>query len=106
MEFETPEQAALAVKNVNGYAFDKKHTLAVNKFSDIDHYTNLDDEYVEPTLEPYEEKEHLLGHLADPLARDQLVTLIGEFTSIVWNNKGEAPEPITSKKVSFHLAFY
>ncbi|KAJ9063008.1 Translation initiation factor 3 subunit b [Entomophthora muscae] len=99
MEFETPEQAALAVKNVNGYAFDKKHTIAVNKFSEIEHYTNLSDEYVEPTLEPYVEKEHLLGHLADPLARDQLVTLIGDFTSIVWNNKGEAPEPISSKRL-------
>ncbi|KAI0217411.1 Translation initiation factor 3 subunit b [Massospora cicadina] len=89
----------MAIKSVNGYAFDKKHTLSVNKFSDIEHYTNMEEEYVEPTLDPYVEKEHLLGHLSDQLARDQLVTLIGDYTSIVWNNRGEAPELISSKRL-------
>lgn len=56
MEFETPEQANLAVKVGNNYKMDKSHILAVNKFDDIEKYGEMDDEYVSPTIEEYVEK--------------------------------------------------
>ncbi|KAI9296406.1 translation initiation factor eIF-3b [Neoconidiobolus thromboides FSU 785] len=99
LEFENAEQAALAIKHVNGYPFDKKHTLAVNKFTDVETYSALSNDYIEPELEEYVEKEHLLSHLSDSLARDQFVTLIGDNTSIVWNNRTEAPESLFSRKL-------
>ncbi|KXN69037.1 translation initiation factor eIF-3b [Conidiobolus coronatus NRRL 28638] len=97
LEFETPEQVAAAIKNVNNYAMDKKHVLLVNKINDIEKYTSLEDKYVEPHFEEFQPKEHLLGHLKDPSGRDQYATLIKNMCTIEWNNKSNPPEKIESR---------
>lgn len=38
---------------MHNHAFDAKHTFKVNKFSDIERYSNLDETYVEPETEEY-----------------------------------------------------
>ena len=38
VEYDTPEQAAAATRLLHGTALDKKHTIAVNKLTDIDRY--------------------------------------------------------------------
>lgn len=38
VEYETPAQAAAAVKQLHATPLDKKHTIAVNKLTDIERY--------------------------------------------------------------------
>ncbi|KAK9695667.1 Translation initiation factor 3 subunit b [Basidiobolus ranarum] len=97
VEMEDTEKAALAVKHLNNYAMDKTHILSVNKFTDVEKYTNLDEEYKEPEIEPFEEKEHLRSWLTDPQARDQWAMYRGEEVSVFWNMKTEAPEHVHSR---------
>ncbi|RKP14444.1 eukaryotic translation initiation factor 3 [Piptocephalis cylindrospora] len=98
IEFASPEGAVLAVKNLDNYRMDKSHVLRVNLFDDVEKYVDqADQEYEEPVIEPYKEKEHLKSWLADPSARDQWVTLRDEEVSIFWNGKSEAPEHVYSR---------
>ncbi|ORY04590.1 translation initiation factor eIF-3b [Basidiobolus meristosporus CBS 931.73] len=97
VEMDNAEKTSLAIKNLNNYAMDKTHVLSVNKFTDIEKYATLEDEYKEPEIEAFDEKEHLRSWLADPQARDQWVMYRGEEVSIYWNKKAEAPEHVHSR---------
>jgi translation initiation factor 3 subunit B len=55
--------AALVVKGLEGHRLDKSHVLAVNFFDDVETYGAMEDEYVEPEIAEYEEKEHLKSWL-------------------------------------------
>jgi hypothetical protein len=79
---------------------DKSHVLAVNRFTDVEKYTSIGDEYVEPEQEEFVQKEHLRSWLTDPQARDQWVMYRGDDVSIFWNRKTEAPEHEYSRTVS------
>ncbi|CAG8445506.1 7837_t:CDS:2 [Ambispora leptoticha] len=94
IEFETPEQANLAVKQLDNYPMDKNHVLAVNRFTDIEKYSQIQDTYVEPEEEKFVEKEHLRSWLTDPQARDQFVLYRGDDVYIYWNRKTEPPEEV------------
>ncbi|RIB07830.1 eukaryotic translation initiation factor eIF2A-domain-containing protein [Gigaspora rosea] len=94
IEFETPEQAAMAIKQYDGYPMDKTHHLAVNRFTDIEKYSQIEEEYKEPEEEKFVEKEHLRSWLTDPQARDQIVLYRGDDVSIFWNQKTEPPEEV------------
>jgi len=97
IEFETPEQADLAVKQANGYQLDRSHVLAVNHFEDIEKYSLMEDEFKEPELEKFTEREHLKSWLTDERDRDQWVILKDNVVSLYWNNKDEQPEHIHSR---------
>jgi len=100
VEYDTPEQAAAATRQLNGTALDKKHTIAVNKLTDIDRYGRegrIDDEYQPPHIEPFQDKEHLRSWLGDPNARDQFVMFRGDKVGVFWNMKKEPPEPIVDR---------
>ncbi|KAL1921130.1 uncharacterized protein VTP21DRAFT_10846 [Calcarisporiella thermophila] len=97
IEFKSPEDASEACKKANGYRLDKSHTLAVNRFVDVEKYSNMEDEFQEPEAEEYVEKEHLRSWLMDPKARDQWVLYRGDEVSIFWNQKTEAPEHVHSR---------
>ncbi|KAI8996091.1 eukaryotic translation initiation factor eIF2A-domain-containing protein [Gaertneriomyces semiglobifer] len=92
IEFETAEQAALAVKQAHGFKMDKVHVLEVNKFDDVERYAHVEEEYREPEETEFKEKEHLKSWLGDAKARDQWVMLKGDDVSIYWNNKAEQPD--------------
>ncbi|CAG8571632.1 2838_t:CDS:2, partial [Scutellospora calospora] len=92
IEFETPEQATMAIKQYDRYPMDKTHYLAVNRFTDIEKYSQIEEEYKEPEEEKFIEKEHLRSWLTDPQARDQFVLYRGDDVSIFWNKKTEPPE--------------
>lgn len=82
-------------------ALDKKHTLAVNKLTDIEKYGRegkIDDDYVAPEIADFTEKEHLRWWLADPNARDQFVMFRGDNVGVYWNNKKDPPETIVDRK--------
>lgn len=99
IDFETPEAAHAAVKNLDGHKMSKSHQLSVNKFTDVEKYTSMSDEYVEPEVAEYKPKEHLKSWLMDPQARDQFVMYRGDDVTIYWNNKAEKPEFVKSKNV-------
>lgn len=53
VEFRTADEATAALSVMDGHPFDSKHTFAVNRFTDIERYANLDETYVEPEAEEY-----------------------------------------------------
>lgn len=99
IEFKTAEMANTAIDSANGYKLTKTNTLSVSKFDDIPVFANLDETYVDPEIEPFEEREHLRSWLADPLARDQWVMMKGDEVGIYWNNKTEFPDKVQVRQV-------
>ncbi|KAI9827898.1 MAG: Translation initiation factor 3 subunit b [Phylliscum demangeonii] len=105
VEYETPAQAAAAVKALHGTPLDKKHTLAVNKLTDIDRYGRegrIDDEYQPPAIPDFEEGEHLrwwIGEEPNGLnARDQFIMFRGDSVGVFWNKKHHPPEAIVDRQ--------
>lgn len=92
IEMASPEDAAQAIRIMDGYAFDKKHRFAVNRFTDIEKLANLSEEYVEPAEDEFKPKEHLRSWLSDYAGRDQLVICRGDDVEIAWHNKSSAPQ--------------
>lgn len=53
IEYETPEQAAAAIKSKDGHALDKTHKLRVNRFTDVEKYARMAEDFQEPEIDPY-----------------------------------------------------
>lgn len=101
VEYETPEQAAAAIKALNLTALDKRHTMKVNKLTDIERYGRegkIDEEYHEPQIEPFVEKDHLRWWLSDTDGRDQFVLYKQDNVGVYWNEKDDVPEPIVERQ--------
>lgn len=101
VEYATAEQAVAAVKQLHGTALDKRHTMAVNKLTDVERYGRegrINDEYVAPQIEPFKEKEHVKWWLGDDEGRDQFVMSHGDNVGVYWNQKDEQPENIVDRK--------
>jgi len=103
VEYSSPAEAVAACKQLDGVALDKKHTLRVNKLTDIERYGRegrIDENYVAPEIEEFQEKEHLRSWLADPSGRgrDQFVMYRDESVSVAWNNEKDAPETVVDRK--------
>ncbi|KAI1908663.1 Translation initiation factor 3 subunit b [Ophidiomyces ophidiicola] len=100
VEYDTPEQAIAATKHLHGTPLDKKHTLAVNKLTDIDRYGRegrIEEEYNPPKIEPFQEKEHLRSWLGDHGARDQFAMYRGDKVGVFWNMKNNPPENVVDR---------
>jgi len=100
VEYGTPAQAAAAVKNLHATPLDKKHTIAVNKLTDIERYGRegrINETYTAPEIAPFEEKEHLRWWLGDPEGRDQFVMYRGDNVGVYWNERDGQPEPIVDR---------
>ncbi|KAL8908080.1 MAG: hypothetical protein Q9171_005598 [Xanthocarpia ochracea] len=101
VEYATPQQAVEATKKLHGTPLDKKHTLAVNKLTDIDRYGRegrVNDEYEAPHQAPFAEREHLRWWLGDPNGKDQFVMYRGESVGVFWNKKKDPPEKIIDRE--------
>jgi translation initiation factor 3 subunit B len=101
VEYGSPEQAVAATKHLHGTALDKKHTIAVNKITDIERYGRegrIDDDYTPPVIPPFEEKDHLRAWLGDLNARDQFLLFRGDNVGIYWNEKKDTPETVVDRK--------
>lgn len=100
VEYATPQQAIEATKKLHGTPLDKKHTLAVNKLTDIDRYGRegrVDDEYHPPKLDDFSQREHLRWWLGDPNSRDQFVMHRNESVAVYWNKKKDNPENVVDR---------
>ncbi|ROV93007.1 hypothetical protein VMCG_08985 [Cytospora schulzeri] len=103
VEYSSAAEAAAAVRQLDMVALDKKHTLRVNKLTDVERYGRegrVEEEYHEPEIEPFQEKEHLRWFLADPSGRgrDQFAMFRGETVGVFWNNDKDAPENIVDRQ--------
>lgn len=103
VEYSSAAEAVAACKQLDGVPLDKKHTLRVNKLTDIERYGRegrIDENYSAPDFEEFQEKEHLRSWLADPSGRgrDQFVMYKDESVSVLWNNEKDAPESIVDRK--------
>ena len=90
-----------ATKQLHGTALDKKHTLAVNKLTDIEKYGRegkIEEHYEPPEIAPFSDRPHLKWWLGDPNARDQFVMFRGDNVGVFWNQKKEAPESVVDRK--------
>jgi hypothetical protein len=56
IEFRNADAATYALNELNGHPFDTKHTFLVNRFTDIEHFADLDETYVDPPREEYRTK--------------------------------------------------
>jgi translation initiation factor 3 subunit B len=90
---------------LDGHKLSKTVILSVNKFTDVEKYNDMNEQYVEPEIEPYTPKEHLKSALMDLQARDQFVMYRGDDVSIFWNRKTDAPEHVYSRTVSGYNIF-
>jgi translation initiation factor 3 subunit B len=100
VEFASAKEATAVAKALDRTPLDKKHTILVNKLTDIDRYGRegrVDEEYKEPEIEDFKEKEHLRWWLGDPEARDQMVMYRGENVAVYSNEKEDPPEPIVDR---------
>ncbi|KAI1474098.1 eukaryotic translation initiation factor 3 [Daldinia eschscholtzii] len=102
VEYASAAEAAAAVRQLDEVPLDKKHTLRVNKMTDIDRYGRegrVDENYVPPKIEEFTEKEHLRSFLADPSGRgrDQFAMYRGDIVGVFWNNEKDPPENIVDR---------
>jgi len=97
IEYETSEQAADALKGLNGLKLDKQHVLAVNLFKDIKNFTSLSEEFEQLVPQPYVDRGNLKSWLLNEDCQDQYSVLSDEGmkTSIYLNGK---TEPILVKE--------
>ncbi|KAK0625490.1 eukaryotic translation initiation factor 3 [Bombardia bombarda] len=103
VEYSSAAEAAAAVRQLDLTPLDKKHTLRVNKMTDVDRYGRegrIDEDYTPPIIEPFQEKEHLRSFMADPSGRgrDQFVMYRGEAVGVFWNSEKDAPENIVDRQ--------
>ncbi|KAH6623748.1 eukaryotic translation initiation factor 3 subunit B [Chaetomium tenue] len=103
VEYSSPAEAAAAVRQLDFTPLDKKHTLRVNKMTDVDRYGRegrIEEEYTAPKIEEFQEKEHLRSFMADPSerGRDQFVMFRGETVGVFWNNEKDQPENIVDRQ--------
>jgi translation initiation factor 3 subunit B len=103
VEYTTPAEAVAACKALDGVPLDKKHTLRVNKMTDIVRYGEegrINEEYTPPHIEEFTEKEHLRSYIADPSGRgrDQFVMFKDDRVQVFWNNEKDPPESIVDRQ--------
>ncbi|ROT37068.1 eukaryotic translation initiation factor 3 subunit B [Sodiomyces alkalinus F11] len=102
VEYSSPAEAANAVRQLDQVPLDKKHTLRVNKLTDIDRYGRegrVNEEYSPPHIDEFQPNEHLRWWLKDPSGRgrDQFIMYRGDSVGVFWNNEKEQPEIVVDR---------
>ncbi|ERS95666.1 translation initiation factor 3 subunit B [Sporothrix schenckii 1099-18] len=102
VEYSSAGEAAAAVRQLDNVALDKRHTLRVNKLTDIERYGRegrIHDEYEPPHIDEFVPRDHLRSFLADPSGRgrDQFVQYRGDNVAVVWNNEKDNQEVIVDR---------
>jgi len=85
IEYETPEEAKNAISVLDGYKFDKNHSLVVTPYTRAEKLQNLEEkEFTEPERPPFVEKPNPMSWLEDPSQRDEFVIRQGKETVVSW----------------------
>jgi translation initiation factor 3 subunit B len=93
MKFANETDATNAVKLTNNYELDKKHTLQVCMYKDVEDIMNTPEEFVPGYLKPFEPRPNPTSWLNDRQGRDQFIVRHSNETEIYWSNDmvGEMP---------------
>ncbi|XP_055357345.1 eukaryotic translation initiation factor 3 subunit B-like [Paramacrobiotus metropolitanus] len=75
-----PSTAARVKKAMNGYKFDKQHTLSADFFVDFDKYISVPDEAEEPTVRPFKDPGNLRYWLESDDCYDHYAVIWGGNT--------------------------
>jgi len=87
VEYETAEEALQAKKVLEGYKFDKNHTLQVFAYDDARGLEGMSDEdFVQPEPAPFVPRSSTSSWLLDDAQRDQFVIREGRETVVCWND--------------------
>ncbi|KAG5956484.1 Translation initiation factor 3 subunit b [Claviceps cyperi] len=102
VEFSSAAEAAAATRQLDMVPLDKKHTMRVNKITDIERFGGegrIDEQYHPPQTDKFTEKEHLRWFMKDPSGRgrDQFVMYRGDNVGVFWNNEKDQPETIVER---------
>lgn len=108
VEYESQQNVDKAIKALNGKKLDVKHRLFLNRWNDVEKYAisgNITDEFVEPTLPPFQETDYLKSWLQDEAGRDQFLLHKNDTVGAFWNKKKHAPEPVIEPRVGWTDGF-
>lgn len=97
VEYANPDMAQEAVKAADGHHLDKQHVFAVNLFTEIEKYSNIEEDWEPPKPQPYKDRGNLRSWLLDPDCYDQYSVLHDEG-KIVTIFKNATPDPIAVKE--------
>lgn len=91
IEYETAEEAKNAISVLDGYKFDKNHSLIVTPYTRAQKLGDVQEtEFKEPEHPPFVEKPNAMAWLEDPSQRDEFVIRQGKETVVSWfDGKGE-----------------
>jgi len=85
VEYETAEEAKNAISVLDGYKFDKNHSLSVIEYVRAENLADLQEgEFVEPDVAPFVEKPNAMSWLEDGSQRDEFVVRFGRETVVNW----------------------
>ncbi|KGQ84452.1 eukaryotic translation initiation factor 3 subunit B [Candida albicans P60002] len=104
IQFKSTESADLAIKKLHGKKLDQNHRLLVNKLSDMEKYGvdgAVNEEFIEPEIEPFQSHGYLKSWLQDEQGRDQMVLHFSETVGVYWNKKSADPEPVIEPRKGF-----
>jgi len=92
IEYETPEESKNAISVLDGYKFDKNHSLIVTPYMRAAKLGNMEEtEFVEPERPPFVEKPNAMSWLEDPSQRDEFVIRQGKETVVSWFDGKDDP---------------
>jgi translation initiation factor 3 subunit B len=92
IEYETPEESKNAISVLDGYKFDKNHSLIVTPYTRAAKLGNMEEtEFVEPERPPFVEKPNAMSWLEDPSQRDEFVIRQGKETVVSWFDGKDDP---------------
>uniref|UniRef100_H3HC45 Eukaryotic translation initiation factor 3 subunit B n=1 Tax=Phytophthora ramorum TaxID=164328 RepID=H3HC45_PHYRM len=73
VEYDQEAHANDAVRTINNFALDKRHTMLVNKYADIERFQQTPAEFVASKVDKFTEPKNLQTWLTDPARRDMFM---------------------------------
>jgi translation initiation factor 3 subunit B len=91
VEYESAGDAKKAIEVLEGYKFDKNHSLKVTPYERVAKLMNVvEGEFLLPEPEPFKERPNTMTWLEDTCQRDQFAIRQGKETAVYWNDgRGE-----------------
>ena len=91
VEYESAGDARRAIEVLEGYKFDKNHSLRVTPHERASRLANVDASgFTMPDPDPFKERPNTMSWLEDSCQRDQFAMRQGKETAVYWNDgRGE-----------------
>lgn len=108
VEYETVQAVNKAIKQLDGKKLDVKHTLLLNRLTDVEKYAvagAVPAAFEEPELPPFQETGYLKSWLLDERGRDQFALHKGDVVGVFWNKKNHQLEPVVEPRSNWTNGF-